>query len=220
MKWWQERFTGVEETGGEGRGQLLAGAETHGVSGWSKCLCCCSWDLNLHPKLLPVFRTAIVLLVHLIPWLFFKKYLFIWVVIVIQLMKSCSTLQPHGLQHARLPCPSPSPGACSNSCLSSQWCHPTISSSVVPFFCLQSFPASGSFPVSWLFASSGQSNGASASASVLPMNVQDWSPCSPRDSQESSPTPQFKSISSSVLSFLQSPTLTSVHDYWKNNSPD
>ena len=84
---------------------------------------------------------------------------------------------PHGLQHARLPCPSPSPGACSNSCPLSQWCHPTISSSVIPFFsCLQSFPASGSFPMSWLFVPTGQNIGVSASASVLPMNIQDWSP--------------------------------------------
>ena len=80
------------------------------------------------------------------------------------------------LQHARLPCTSPSPGACSNSCPLSQWCHPTISSSVVPFSsCLQSFPASGSFPMSQLFASGGQSIGASA-ASVLPMNIQAWFP--------------------------------------------
>ena len=89
----------------------------------------------------------------------------------------CPTLQRHGLQHARLPCPSPTPGACSNSCPSSQWCHPAISSSVVPFSSpLQSFPASGSFPVSQLFASGGQSIGVPASASILPMNTQDWSP--------------------------------------------
>ena len=86
-----------------------------------------------------------------------------------------NSLQPHGLQHARLPRPSPSPGACSNSCLLSQWCHPTSSSSVVPFSsCLQSFPASGSFPMSQLFTLGGQSVGASASVSVLPMNIQDW----------------------------------------------
>ena len=85
------------------------------------------------------------------------------------------SLWPHGPQHARLPCPSPSPGACSNSCWLSQWCHPTISSSVIPFFSsLQSFPASGSFPKSWLSTSGGQSIGASASASVLPMNIQGW----------------------------------------------
>ena len=90
--------------------------------------------------------------------------------------QSYLTLQPHGLQHARLPCPSLSPGVCSNSCPLSQWCHPTISSSVVPFSCPQSFPASGSFPVSWLFTSGGQSVEASAPASVLPMNIQGWFP--------------------------------------------
>ena len=87
------------------------------------------------------------------------------------------SLQPHGLQHTRLPCPSPTPGACSDSCPLSQWCHPTTSSSLVPFSSsLQFFPASGSFPVSWLFSSGSQSIGASASASVLPLNVQDWFP--------------------------------------------
>ena len=87
------------------------------------------------------------------------------------------SLQPHGLQHARLPCPSPTPVAYSNSCPSSWWCHSTISSSVVPFSsCLQSFPASGSFPKNQFFASGGQSIGVSASTSVLPMNIQDWFP--------------------------------------------
>ena len=87
------------------------------------------------------------------------------------------SLQPHGLQHARLPGPSLSPGVCSNSCPLSWWCHPTISSSATPFSsCLQSFPASGSFPMSWFFASGGQSIGASASASVLPLNIQGWFP--------------------------------------------
>ena len=86
-----------------------------------------------------------------------------------------NTLQTHGLQHVRLPCPSPTPGACSNSCLSSRWCHPIISSSVVPFSsCLQSFPASGSFLVSQFFTSGSQSTGASASASVLPKNIHGW----------------------------------------------
>ena len=120
-------------------------------------------------------------------------------------------LQPHELQHARPPCPSPTPGVYTNSCLLRQWCHPAISNSVVPFSShLQSFPASGSFPISQLFISGGQSIGASASASVLPKNIQNWFPlgwtgwipCSPRDSQESSPTPQFKSINSSALSFM------------------
>ena len=92
---------------------------------------------------------------------------------------SCSvmtdSLQPHGLQHARSPCPSPTPGIHPNSCPLSWWCHPAISSSVVPFSsCPQSFPASGSFPMSQFSASGGQSIG--ASASVLPMNTQDWSP--------------------------------------------
>ena len=87
------------------------------------------------------------------------------------------SLRPHTLQHIRLPCPSSTPGAYSNSCPLRRWCHATISSSVGPFSsCLQSFPASGSFPMSQLFASGGHSIGASASASLLPMNTQDWSP--------------------------------------------
>ena len=86
-------------------------------------------------------------------------------------------LRAHGLQHARPPCPSPSPRVYSNSCPLSRWCHPTISFSVVPFSsCLKSFPASGSFPVSQFFASGGQRIGVSASISVLPMNIQDWFP--------------------------------------------
>ena len=94
---------------------------------------------------------------------------------------SCSVLSdslpPHGLQHARLPCPSQIPGACANSCPLSRWCHPTISSSFVPFSShLQSCPASGSFPMNQFFVSGGQSIGVSASASVLPMNIQDWFP--------------------------------------------
>ena len=91
--------------------------------------------------------------------------------------QSCPTLRPHKLQHARPPCPSPTPGVHPNTCPLSQWCHPTTSSSVVPFSSsLQSFSASGSFPVSQFFASGGQRIGVSASASVLPMNIQDWSP--------------------------------------------
>ena len=109
------------------------------------------------------------------------------------------------------------------------WVGDAIQPSVVPFSSrLQSFPASGSFQMNQLFASGGQSIGVSASTSVLSMNIQDWfpleltarSPCSPRDSQESSPTPQFKSINSAVLSFLYSPTLTSICDYWKDHSFD
>ena len=129
----------------------------------------------------------------------------------------------HGLQHTRFPCPSPSPGACSNSCPWSQWCHPTISSSVIPFSsCLQSFPSSGSFPMSQLPHQVDK---------VLELQFQHqsfqwifriyflydwlvWSPYCPRDSQESSPALQFENISSLVLSLLYGPALTSVHDYW------
>ena len=148
---------------------------------------------------------------------------------------SCSvvsdSLRPHEPQHTRPPCPSPTPGVHPNPCSLSWWCHSAISSdSVIPFSsCPQSFPASGSFQMSQLFASGGQSTGVSASALVLPMNTQDWSPLgwtgwisllSKGLSRESSPTPQFKSINSSVLSFLYSPTLTSIHDHWKNHSLD
>ena len=103
------------------------------------------------------------------------------IVIFSSVQFSCSvvsnSLWPHGLQHARLPCPQLSPSVCPNSCPSSRWCPPTISSSVVPFFsCPQSFPASGSFPTCELFGTDGQSIGASASASVLPMIIQDWFP--------------------------------------------
>ena len=134
---------------------------------------------------------------------------------------SCSvmsnSLQPHELQHASPPCPSPTPRAHPNPCPLSQWCHPTISSSIIPFSsCPQSFPASRSFQMSQLFASGGQSIGASASTSVLPMNIQDWVI-----------TPLWLSgswrsflYSSSALSFLYSPTFTTIHDYCKNHSFD
>ena len=89
------------------------------------------------------------------------------------------SLQPHGLEYARLPCPSLSPGVCSNSCPLSQWCHPIIPSSVAPFSCPQFFPASVSFPVSLFFPSGGQMIGASTSASLLQMNIQDWVPLGP-----------------------------------------
>ena len=87
-----------------------------------------------------------------------------------------NSLWPHGLQHARLPCSSPTPGVYSNSCPLSWWCHPTISSSVIPFTHLQTFPETGSFQISQFFASGGQSIGVSASASVLPKNIKDWFP--------------------------------------------
>ena len=100
----------------------------------------------------------------------------IWITYQFSLSVTSNSSQPHGLQHARLPCPSPTPWACSNSCVWSRWCHPTISSSFVPFSCPQSFPASGSLQMSQFFASGGQSIGASASTSDLPMNIQDWYP--------------------------------------------
>ena len=137
------------------------------------------------------------------------------------------SLPPHESQHARPPCPSPTPGVHSNLRRLSRWCHPAISSSVGPLSSHpQSIPASESLPMGQLFAWGSQSIGVSASATVLPTNIQDWSPldglvgspCSPRDSKESSPTPQFKSINSSTLSFLHSPT--SIHDHWKNHSLD
>ena len=135
-----------------------------------------------------------------------------------------SSLWPHGLQQGRPSCPSSTPGVYPNPCPLSQWCHPTISSSVVPFSShLQSFQASGSFQTSQFFTSGSQIIGVSASTSVLPMNTQDWSPlgwtgCISLQAtrlQKSSPTPQFKSINSWVLSFLYNPTLTSIHDHWK-----
>ena len=104
-----------------------------------------------------------------------------WTMFFFFILFSCSvmsnSLQLHGLQHTRLPCPSPSPGACSNSCPLSRWCHPAILLSAIPFlFCLQSFPASGYFPMNQLFALGGQSIRASVSASIFPMNIQDWFP--------------------------------------------
>ena len=138
------------------------------------------------------------------------------------------SLWPCGLQHARLPCPSLSPRVCSNSRPSSSWCHPIISSSVLPFSCLQSFPASGSFPVSRLFTSDGHSTGASASASVLPMSIQGWFALgltglgllAVQGTLKSSPAPQFEGIDSLVLSLLYGPALISTHDYWRNHSSD
>ena len=135
--------------------------------------------------------------------------------------KSYLTLWPHGLQHTRFPCPSLSPRVCSNSCLLSQWWFPNISFSAAPlFFCLQSFPASGSFPVCWLFPKGGQSIWTSASATVLPLNSQGWFslgltsliPYYPRNSKKAFTVPQFKNISFSMLSLLYDPTLTSIHE--------
>ena len=141
----------------------------------------------------------------------------------------CDSLWPHGLQHARPPCPSPTPGLYPNPYPLSWWCHPTISSSVVLFSsCLQSFPASGSFQMSQLFASGGQIIEVSPSTLVLPMNTQDWYPLwwtgwislQSKELSESSPTPQFKSMNSSTYKFLYTPTFTSICNYWKNHSLD
>ena len=132
------------------------------------------------------------------------------------------SLQLRGWQHARLPCPSPTPGAYSNSCSSSQWCHPTISSSVIPFSCcLLSFPAWGFFLRSQFFTSGVQNIGASASALVLSKNIHDWFPLgwtgwislqSKGLSRVFSNT-TVQSFSSSAFSFLYGPTLTSIRDY-------
>ena len=139
------------------------------------------------------------------------------------------SLQPHESQHTRPPCPSPTPRVHSDSRPWSWWCHPAISSSVVPFSsCPQSLPPSKSFPMSELFTWGGQSTGVSAldhsfqrnPRADLLQNGLVGSPCSLRDSQESSPIPQSKCINSSVLSFLYGPVLTSMHDYWENHSFD
>ena len=148
--------------------------------------------------------------------------------------QSYLTLRPLGLQHSSLPCSSPTPWACSNSCSSSQWCHPTILSSSHPHLissfssCLQSFPASGSFPMSQIFASCGQSIGVSVSASLFPVNIQDWSPLgwigwiSPRDSIKS--LLQHHSSKASILwcsaFFIVQLSHPSIHDYWKNYNFD
>ena len=137
-------------------------------------------------------------------------------------------LQPHGLQHTRFPCPSPSPGVCSSSCPLNQWCYLTVSSSAPLFSHLQSFPASGSFPMSQLFTSVGQSIGASASVSVLPVSIHCWFLLGLTDlisllskelsrafSNTSKHCPMLgQSINSSVFSLLYGPALTSIHDYW------
>ena len=151
--------------------------------------------------------------------------LFWWGSVQFSCLVVSDSLQPHGLQHTRLPRPSPTPRAWRNSRPLRRWCYPTISSSGVPFFfCLQSFPASESLPMSLFFESGGQSNRLSASASVFPMNIKDWFPLGwtdwiPLQSKGFSRVffnTTVKSISSSVLSFLYNPTLTSIHDYRRN----
>jgi len=149
------------------------------------------------------------------------------VVQVSSVVQSCPSLCD--LQHTRLPCPSPNPRACSNSRPSSQWCHPTILSSVVTFSsCPQSFPASGSSPMRQFFASGGQNIGVSASASVFPMNIQDWFPLGWTgwiSLLSKGLSRVFASTSVQKHQFFgaqlfYSPTLTSIHDYWKNDRFD
>jgi len=132
------------------------------------------------------------------------------------------------LHHARLSCPSLSPGVCSKSCPLSWWCHPTILSTVTSFSSLrQSFPASGSFPMNQLFASGGQTTGAPALASVLPMNIQDWFPLG-LTGLITLQSKEFSKVFSSITvqkhqifnTQLYSPTLTSIHNYWKNHNFD
>ena len=140
-----------------------------------------------------------------------------------------SFLWPHRLQHTRLPWPSPSPGACSNSCPLSRWFHPTILSSNVPFSsCLQSFPVPGFFLISQLFSSGGQNIVASAPASVLPMNIQNWFPLGltgwiyllPKGLSRVFSNTKVRSISSSALNLLYGSTLTFLCDCWKNHNFD
>ena len=133
------------------------------------------------------------------------------------------SLRPHEPRHARPPCPSPTPGIHPNPCPSSRWCHPLPSPLLLP----PVPPSSRVFPTVSVLCVRWPNTGGSASASVLPVNIQDWFPLGwtgwilqSRDSQESFLTPQFKNINSSVLSFLYNPTLTSIHDYWKNHSLD
>ena len=142
---------------------------------------------------------------------------------------SCSSLQSHEPQHTRPSCPSPTPSVYSNSCPLSQWCHPGISSSVFPFSsCPQSLPASGSFPVSQLFSSGGQSTGVSALASVLPVNIQDWSPLGWTgwiSLQSKGLSRVFSNITVQKHQFFSiqlssHPILTSIHDDWKTHSLD
>ena len=157
---WTEEPGGLESVGSQRVGHNWASEHVHTHFHWEPS--------NINIKCINIDRT--VRLIHLLK-------LACWELTHLESLFSCSvmsnSLQPHRLQHTRLPCPSPSPRVCSNSCPLSWWWHPTFSSSVIPFSsCLQSFPALGSFPVSWLFASGGQSIGASASASVLPINIQ------------------------------------------------
>ena len=151
-------------------------------------------------------------------------------IVLVQFRRSVlsDSLRSHWLQHARPPCPSPTPGDYSNSCPLSRWCHPTISSSVVPFSsCHQSFPASESFQMSQLFALGAKSIGVSASASVLPMIIQEWFPLGWTgwiSLQSKGLSRVFSNTTVQKHQFfsaqLYSSTLISIHDHWKNHSLD
>ena len=148
------------------------------------------WNTQKHGKCWDIMMDCIFKEVHINLFKYTLSHTLLWYDTATPLSESCGwcsvqfrhwvvsdSLQPHGLQHARLPCPSPAPRVYSNSCPLSRWCHPTILSSVVPFSSrLQPFPESGSFQMNQFFTSGGQSIGISASASVLPMNIQDWFP--------------------------------------------
>ena len=161
-------------------------------------------------------------------WILVKKWM--WMCFCpVQSLSHVWLLRPHELQYTRPPCPSPTPRVYPNSCPLSWWCHPTTSSSVVPFFsCPQSFPASGCFQMSKLFVSGGQSIGVSALASVLPMNTQDWSPLEWTGWISLQSKGLLRVFSNTTVQkhqffgaqFLYSPTLTSIHDHWKNHTLD
>ena len=171
------------------------------------------------------------MLLHLmVSYRFLRLYIFLHSLLssyssdlLVQLLSHVWHFATPWLKHIRPPCPSPTPRACSNSCPLSQWYHPTISFSVIPFSsCFQSFPESGPFPMSRLFASVGQSIG--ASVSVLPVNIQDWLPLrltclislQSKGLSRAFPAPQFKVISSTLLSLFYCQAFTSIHNYQKN----
>ena len=160
--------------------------------------------------------------------LLFSTIFFMVFLLLVQFSRSVvsNSLRPHELQHARPPCLSPTPGIHPNSGALSRWCHPAISSSVIPFSsCPQSLPASESFPMSQLFAWGGQSTGVSASASVLPMNIQDWSPLGWTGWISLQSKGLARVFSNTIVQkhqffgahFLYGPTLTSIHDYWNHS---
>ena len=211
--WWREQMVAkmyfqdcVLSSGPYGNASCLPTTTACSVKGWG----CCLFFIHLGSG--PNGCLVISLKISVTPVQFSRSVM-------------SNSLRPSGLQHFRPPCPSPNPGVYSNSWPLSQWCHPTISSSVIPFsFCLQSFPASGSFPTNQFFTPGDQSIGVSASASVLPMNIQDWSPLGwtgwiSLQSKGLSRVFNTKGskVNSLALSFPYSPTLKSIHDYWKNH---